>query len=94
VLEYVSTSCFGIPPGERIWLLVVTTKVGGSVFGNWLDVPVAASIGFSPPATSGQVVRIYADAGSTITVAAEVSGLAHGFSCSFNLMGQQSPGVT
>jgi hypothetical protein len=91
VLEYISFSCFSIPPGGRLFGADLETLVGGVPSAADLALPVAASLGLTNGETSGgQVVRIYADPNSSITITADIAGSSPSFGCTFHLSGEQS----
>jgi len=89
VLEYVSATCTNLGPGARLFSLAIGVVTGGVASAHFIELPLAASIGLAAGSTvSGQVVRLYADPGSQITVSADV--LASPISCTFFVSGQQS----
>jgi len=93
VLEYVSVTCTNLTLGARLFSLAIGVVTGGVQTAHFVQLPVAASIGAAPASTvTGQVVRLYADPGSVITVSADV--LASAVSCTFFVSGQQSPSVS
>jgi hypothetical protein len=93
VLEYLSATCTNLTPGARLYSLSIGVTTNGVTTAHFIELPLAASIGLAAGSTvAGQVVRLYADPGSQITVSADV--LASPVSCTFFVSGQQSPGVT
>ena len=92
VLEYVSVTCTNITPGARLYSLSFGVTTNGLQAAHFVQLPVAASIGVAAGSTvTGQVVRLYPDPNSQITVSADV--LASPVSCTFFFSGQQSPAV-
>ena len=93
VLEYLSATCTNLTPGARLYSLSIGVTTNGVTTAHFIELPLAASIGLAAGSTvAGQVVRLYADPGSQITVSADV--LASPVSCTFFISGQQSPAVT
>ena len=93
VLEYLSVTCTNFTPGARLYSLSIGVTTNGVTTAHFIELPLAASIGLAAGSTvAGQVVRLYADPGSQITVSADV--LQSPISCTFFISGQQSPGVT
>lgn len=93
VLEYVSVTCTNLNPGARLYSLSLGVTTNGVTTAHFVELPLAASIGHAAGSTvAGQVVRLYADAGSQITVSADV--LSSPISCTFYVSGQQSPAPT
>jgi len=93
VLEYVSVTCTNLTPGARLYSLAIGVTTNGVSTAHFIELPLAASIGLAAGSTvGGQVVRLYADPGSEISVSADV--LASPVSCTFFLSGQQSPAPT
>ena len=90
VLEYLSATCTNLTPGARLYSLSIGLTTNGVTTAHFIELPLAASIGLAAGSTvAGQVVRLYADPGSQITVSADV--LASPVSCTFFVSGQQSP---
>ena len=93
VLEYVSVTCTNLTPGARLYSLSFGVTTGGVTTAHFVELPIAASVGLAPGSTvAGQVVRLYADPGSQITVSADV--LSSPISCTWFFSGQQSPAPT
>ena len=93
VLEYVSVTCTNFTPGARLYSLAIGVTTNGVQTAHFIELPLAASIGFAAGSTvGGQVVRLYPDPGSEVSVSADV--LASPVSCTFFLSGQQSPAPT
>jgi len=95
VLEYVSFGCNNIALGAKVSSVFVTTTVNGVQVQHNLELPVAASLGDAPSgvAAAGQVVRIYADPNSKISVEAYVAGASSALGCGFGFSGEQSPAL-
>jgi len=96
VLEYVSVSCNNLGLGARLFSLAFGVTSEGVQTVHYVQLPVAASIGAAPPpgAVTGQVVRLYADPNSEITVTANAfAAPASPISCTFFFSGQQSPAL-
>jgi len=96
VLEYVSVACDKLAPGDRLAGLSFGLTTQGLQGYHFLQLPVAASIGDAPVqgAGTGQVVRLYADPNTQITVSAAAypgQGTASLVRCTFSFSGQQSP---
>jgi len=91
VLEYISFGCVGMPFGGKLETVQVETTVSGVQFFHFLELPVAATLGDAPNgnAAGGQVVRIYADPNTKISVEAFVTGNAPAFGCGFTFSGEQ-----
>jgi len=93
VLEYLSVTCTNLTTGARLYSLSIGVTTNGVTTAHFIELPLAASIGLAAGSTvAGQVVRLYADPNSQITVSADV--LASPVSCTFFVSGQQSPPVT
>jgi hypothetical protein len=89
VLEYLSVTCTDLTPGSRLYSLSIGVTTNGVTTAHFVELPLAASIGLAAGSTvAGQVVRLYADQASKITVSADV--LASPISCTFFVSGQQS----
>ena len=96
VLEYVSVTCNNLGLGARLFSLAFGVTTEGVQTVHYVQLPVAASIGAAPPpgAVTGQVVRLYADPNSEITVTANAfAAPASPISCTFFFSGQQSPAL-
>jgi hypothetical protein len=91
VLEYVSVSCNTLPDPVE---LTLTTTVGGQSIAHYVNIPAAAKNGGFRWRAGGQVVRIYADPGSTIAVGAGFPQNQPTNKCVFELSGEQSPAIT
>jgi hypothetical protein len=95
VIEYVSVEC-GISPGEglrRVIVDTVTTTLAeqegiGSAGQHSLN--IVDHVGVGNFVAIGQLVRFYADPGTTISVEAQETGKHAGlFLCTFDLIGQE-----
>lgn len=98
VLEYVSVTCDKLGTGSRLSGLSFGLITEGVQTYHYLQLPVAASIGDAPVegAGTGQVVRLYADPNTNITVwgaAYPGVGTASLIRCTFSFSGQQSPAL-
>ena len=93
VLEYLSVTCTNLKPGARLYSLSMGVTTNGVTTAHFIELPLAASIGLAAGSTvGGQVVRLYPDPGSQITVSADV--LSSPIACTFFVSGQQSPAPT
>jgi hypothetical protein len=93
VLEYVSVGCSNLGLGARLFSLAFGVTTEGVQTVHYIQLPVAASIGAAPSVgtVTGQVVRLYADPNSEITVTANAfAAPASPISCTFFFSGQQS----
>ena len=98
VLEYVSVTCDRLGTGSRLSGLSFGLITEGVQAYHFLQLPVAASIGDAPVggAVTGQVVRLYADPNTNITVwggAYPGEGTQSLIRCTFSFSGQQSPAL-
>lgn len=98
VLEYVSVICDKLGTGSRLAGLSFGLITEGVQTYHYLQLPVAASIGDAPVegAGTGQVVRLYADPNTNITVSGAAypgEGTASLIRCTFSFSGQQSPAL-
>ena len=88
-----SVTCTDLTVGARLYSLSIGVTTNGVTTAHFIELPLAASIGLAAGSTvAGQVVRLYADPGSQITVSADV--LASPVSCTFFVSGQQSLPLT